>query len=215
MENEIPLSETYKNRAGDLVLVCENQEARDKLQNVVEHANQGITMNSPKAKQKPITIVGLPKAYRENEIVDLLLLQNDFMKNFANANKIEEHIKVHVVKPTRNNEEVHQVFASVSPILREGMLRYKNKVVIGLTSCKVYDRSQTRRCNNCQHYGHFAKDCPTPEEPVCGKCSGNHRTDECDCDVKKCINCIRKNNPDSNHTAFDHKCPTLMKHERN
>ena len=215
MENEIPLRETYKNRDGDLVLVCTNQEARDKLQNVVEEVNPGINMNTPKSKQKPITIVGLPKAYKEKEIVDLLLLQNDFIKTFAIANKIEDHVKVHVVKPLRNNQEVYQVFASVSPILRDGMERYKNKIVIGLSSCKVYDRSQTKRCNNCQHYGHFAKDCPTPDEPICGKCSGDHRTDGCNSHETKCINCVRKNCNDTNHAAYDHRCPTLKDYEKN
>ena len=214
MENEIQLSETYENNAGDLVLVCSNQESRDKLKNVVHEANQGITMNSPKAKLKPVTIVGLPKAYKEDEVVDMLLLQNDFIKNFANANKIEDHIKVHVVKPLRNNQNVHQIFASVSSTLREGMQNYRNKVVIGLSSCKIYDRSQTKRCNNCQHYGHFAKECPTPEEPVCGKCSGGHRTDGCDSYIKRCINCVRKNHNESNHEAFDHRCPTMKEHEK-
>ena len=116
VENEIQLSETYENKAGDLVLVCSNQESRDKLKTVVQEANNGITMNSPKAKLKPVTIVGLPKAYKENEVVDMLLLHNDFI-NFAIANKIENHIKVHVVKPLRNNQEVYQIIRLLVPLL--------------------------------------------------------------------------------------------------
>ena len=213
MDNGISLTETYENRSGNLVLVCESQEARDRLKNVVENGNQGIEMSSPKTKQKPITIVGLPKSYKEEEIVDLLL-KNDFISNFAVANKIEDHLKIHVVKPLRNNPKVFQVFASVSPILRDGINQFRDRVLVGISSCRVYDRSQTRRCNNCQHFGHFAKECPTADEPSCGKCSGDHRTDQCSSEEKKCINCVRKNVAESNHTAFDHKCPTLMKHEQ-
>ena len=106
------------------------------------------------------------------------------------------------------------MLASISPILRDGLEKYKNKIVIGLSSCKVYDRSQTKRCNNCQHYGHFAKECPTPEEPVCGKCGGNHRTDGCNSGESKCINCLRKNCNDANHAAYDHICPTLKAYEK-
>ena len=105
----------------------------------------------------------------------MLVLQNQFIKKFSAANKIEDHITIHVIKPLRNKPTVFQIFASVSPVLREGLRVFKNKVVVGLVSCKVYDRKQSRRCNNCQHFGHFAKDCPTPEETACGKCSGDHR----------------------------------------
>ena len=72
----------------------------------------------------------------------------------------------------------------------------------------------SRKTVACQHYGHFAKDCPTPDEPVCGRCSGNHRTDGCNSNEKKCINCVRKGHYESNHEAFDHKCPTFKKHEK-
>ena len=91
MDSAISLSESYENRSGDLVLVCESQDARDKLKVLVESNNQEIEMTTPKVKSKPITIVGLPKAYKENEVVDLLL-KNDFIKNFAVANKIEDHL---------------------------------------------------------------------------------------------------------------------------
>ena len=213
IDNEIALSKSYKNKTGDLVLVCESEEARDRLKNLVENNNGDIEMSTPKSRQKNITIVGLSKSYKENEVVELLL-KNDFIKNFALANKIDEHLKIRAVKPLRNKPEVFQAFASVSPTLREGIGKFKDRVLVGISSCRVYDRSQTKRCNNCQHFGHFAKNCPTPNEPSCGKCSGNHRSDACNSEQKKCINCIRKNVADSNHTAFDHKCPTMVKHEQ-
>ena len=213
MENEITLSESYENKSGDIVPVCESQDARDRLKNVVENANRGIAVSSPKTKQKPISVVGLPKQCEKDEIIDLLL-KNDFIKNFVAANKIEEHVKIQVVKPLRNKQDVFQVFALVSHILRDGIGKHKYRILIGINSCKVYDRSETRRCNNCQHYGHYAKDCPTPDEPSYGICSGNHRTDSCDSGEKRCINCVRKGDAATDHTAFDHKCPTMMKHEQ-
>ena len=143
----------------------------------------------------------------------MLVLQNQFIKKFSAVNKIEDHITIHVIKPLKNKPDVFQIFASVSPVLREGLRTYKNKVVIGLVSCKVYDRKQTKRCNNCQHFGHFAKECPTPDETNCGKCSGNHRTDSCVTDERKCINCVRNNLGELNHPAYFYKCPCLLKYE--
>ena len=212
MDNNIPLSDTYENKSGDLVIVCESEDARDKLKTAVESTHQHIGMSSPKPKKKPITIVGLPRNQEQKEVIDLITKQNEFIKNFATANKIEEHLVVHVVKPLRNKPEVYQVFASVSPILREGISKHNNKIIINLKSCKVYDRSLSRRCNNCQHFGHFAKDCPTPNEPYCGNCGGQHRLDSCQNKDEK--NCTRKNIPESNHSAFDHKCPSFLSNEQ-
>ena len=67
------------------------------------------------------------------------------------------------------------------------------------------------RCNNCQHFGHFAKECSTPEEPVCGKCSENHRTDSCAKYERKCINCIRNGDEELDHSVTYHGCPAVMK----
>ena len=215
MDNDIPLAETYENKSGDLVIVCESKDARDKLKAAVENKKQDIVMNSPKSRKKPITIVGLPKAVKEDEVVDLVLKQNEFIKNFATANKIEEHFVVKVVKPLRNKPDVHQVFALISPVLREGIKKHNDRITVNLRSCKVYDRSQTKRCNNCQHFGHYAKDCPTPEEPFCGNCGENHRSDQCqNKEAKKCVNCTRKNLTANDHSAFDHKCPSFLENKQ-
>ena len=109
-----------------------------------------------------------------------ILNQNEFVKKFATLNKIDDHMKVHVIKPLRNKPETFQIFASVSLVLREGLRHHKDRLVIGIVSCKIYERQvyekQFHRRNNCQHFRHFAKNCPTPDEPFCEKCSENHRT---------------------------------------
>ena len=98
-------------------------------------------MNAPKAKQASITLVGLTRAFDENELMNMLP-RNDFIKSFSNKNKLADHIKFHTIKPLRNNPSVFQAFASVSPILRDGIRGRKDKIIIGVTSCKVYDRKQ-------------------------------------------------------------------------
>ena len=212
VDNEISLAETHQNKDGDLVLTCESKAARDELKQLVQTANQEIVMSSPNTKQESIAIVGLPNEYTKEEVLKSIVTQNGFVKQFATLNKIDDHIKIHVIKPLRNKPETYQIFASVSPVLREGLRHNKDKLVIGIVSCKIYDRQHVQRCNNCQHFGHFAKGCPTPDEPFCGKCSGNHRTDGCTNDDRKCINCVRKNETDVNHSVFYHGCPTTVRH---
>ena len=53
MDNNIPLSDTYENKSGDLVIVCESEDARDKLKTAVKSTHQHIGMSSPKPKKKP------------------------------------------------------------------------------------------------------------------------------------------------------------------
>ena len=61
----------------------------------------------------------------------MLVLQNAFIKRFANSNDINEHIKIFAVRSLKNNPNCYQAFASVSTTLREGFNYFKNKVTIG------------------------------------------------------------------------------------
>ena len=132
------------------------------------------------------------------------------MKHFCTVNNINEHIEIHDIKPTRSKPSVYQVFASVSETLRKGLRNYNDKIVIGLTNCKIYDRFHVKRCNNCLGYGHYYKECPTPNAHCCAKCGLNHPTNSCEGTVKKCINCSKAGTADVNHTAYDPTLPYLI-----
>ena len=166
MNNNISVSRSYKNKTGDLVVVCESKDIRDELKTVIASMNQEIPMNSLAEKRPSITIVGLPKDYKKEEVIQMLVMQNGYIKKFASCNDIYDHFKIFSIRPLKNNPERYQIFASVSQLLREGFSKFHNKVTLGLNSCKVYDRYHVKRCNNCQHFGHFVKDCPTPDEQV-------------------------------------------------
>ena len=210
VENNISVSSSHKNKAGDLVMVCETKDKRDELKNLVSTTNEHIVMSTPAEKRPSITIVGLPKEYTKEEVIQMLVLQNGFIKKFASSNDINQHIEIFAIRPLKNNANCYQVFANVTTTLREGLQYYNNKVTLGLTTCKVYDRYHVKRCNNCQHFGHYMRDCPTPETHVCGRCSSGHCTKDCDSLVFKCINCVRNNNDDNNHQALNFKCPSLI-----
>ena len=143
--------------------------------------------------------------------MQMLPMQNDFIKKFTVSNKIEDHMIIYSIRPLKNNPSLFQVFASVSPVLRQGLAHYRNKLTLGLTSCKVYDRQNIKRCNNCQHFGHYAKDCPTPETPSCGACGDDHATINCDSFINKCINCTRSKLPSVDHAANSTQCPSFLK----
>ena len=141
-----------------------------------------------------------------------MVSQNQFIKSFSVANDIKKHIEIFDVRSTRANPSVFQAFAAVSHVLREGLRNYKDKVVIGLMNCKVYDRYHTKRCNNWQAYGHYYKDCPTPNTHCCAKCSLEHPTNSCDDTTRKCINFTKTGISEVDHAAYDHNCPSLLNH---
>ena len=210
IDNIIPVTKTFKNNSGDLVLVCENKDSRDKLKNIIASADENIKMKALSQKRPSITIVGLRECHKKEDIVKQLVSQNQFVKLFSMANNINEHIEIFDVKPTRSNQAVYQVFASVSDVLREGFKNYKDKVVIGLMSCKIYDRHYIKRCNNCQEYGHYYKECPTPNVHCCAKCSADHPTNTCpESSIRKCINCTKAGLLDNEHATYDHNCQSL------
>ena len=213
MSNSIAIVDSYKNTSGDLMVVCESDEGRDELSNIVKLSKAEIVLGTPKELKPGITIVGLPRDYTKEEIKNMLVMQNSFIKNFSMSNNIDEHISIHAVKPLKNNPSCFQVFANVSCILREGMRCYKDKVILGLTSCKIYDRYHIKRCNNCHKFGHYARDCPTIDTHICGKCSENHLTNDCQSYARKCINCVRNNIDEVEHATNSYQCPCYMKQQ--
>ena len=62
-------------------------------------------MNTPTEMRPSITIVGLPKEYTRDQVMQMLVLQNGFIKGFANSNDITKHIKIFVVQPLKNNSD--------------------------------------------------------------------------------------------------------------
>jgi len=209
MENNIGLQKSYKNKSGELVIVCDSKESRDNLSTIVDSIDKKIPTKSPNGKRPTIAIVGLYKEYTKDEISAMFVKQNDFIKKFATTNNIADHCKVLVVRPTKRNPNIFQAFLSVSAVLRDGIKQHNDKITIGLTSCKVYDQYHVKRCNKCQFFGHYAKDCQSTEAH-CAKCGDMHETENCTSKTKKCVNCVRSDEEKNDHYAFDMDCPSIL-----
>ena len=213
MDNNIPVVETFENKQGDLMVVCEDEDTRDQLKEMVSMTNEEIEVTALRGIRHSVTLVGLHKEYTKEEVVDMLIKQNGSIRKFSIANKIDDHINVHVVKPLKNKATRYQVFCDVSSVLRDGFLENNDRITLGLRPCKVYDRYNIKRCYKCQKFGHYAKEC-SEERPVCGKCAGDHNTTECQSEQLKCINCVRNVVTDCHHAVSDAGCPSIV-NERN
>lgn len=94
------------------------------------------------------------------------------------------------------------------------LLLGKGKVNIGWKRCPVFNHISVKRCFKCWGYHHMAKNCM--RNITCYKCAGNHKSNECTSDKKKCVNCMHKIQAYNlkirdNHDALNLECPTLKR----
>ena len=105
MSNSNAIVDSYKNIFGDRMVVCESDEGRDELSNIVKLSKAEIALGTPKELKPGITIVALPKKYpkeyTKEEIKNMLVMQNSFIKHFSMSNNIDEHISIRAVKPLK------------------------------------------------------------------------------------------------------------------
>ena len=215
IESRIPVTKSFKDKSGNLVVVCESKESRDALKNQVSESNNTIEMKTPTENRSVVSIVGFSRNYEKEEVVDLLQKQNYFLGQFSESNNIKDHINIFAVKPLRDKPDVYQAFARISKLVRQGFKTFNDKVTLGLSSCKIYDQYHVKRCNNCQGFGHFYKDCTSPDTHICAKCGENHSTKDCTSSTVQCTNCVKAEVPlaECNHRCDDSGCPTLRKQQ--
>ena len=108
----------------------------------------------------------------------------------------------------------YQAVVKVTDSVRELIRKGGDKLLIGLYSCRIYDQVSPKRCNKCQHFGHWVKECK--ENPACAICgSSGHETDNCSHKDETsfsvtCVNCTRSNKPGNGHRADSSYCPCFI-----
>ena len=112
--------------------------SRNKLEKLSSESN--LELKPVIGRKINISIVGLHQNYPKDGIIDQLTTQNEFLSQFSKANDINEHLSIHAVKSTKANDKVFQIFASVSSALRKGFQKHMDKITVGLSICKIYDR---------------------------------------------------------------------------
>ncbi|KAL5263643.1 hypothetical protein ACHWQZ_G000246 [Mnemiopsis leidyi] len=213
----IQVQKRYVDKKGDTVLVLPSKQARDKLK--CELQSSGVSndqLREPKQRYPTISMVGLPKTADINDkksIQNTLLSQNPTLARCLNASS-SALFDIISVKPLRMNENVKQAIIRVSDDVRYAISQSQNRLYYGMDSCRVYDQLYIKRCNRCQGFGHYARDCS--KEVCCGICGiTGHETHHCphanskDISTKyHCANCYKAGDLDCNHPAYSSACPS-------
>ncbi|KAJ8979707.1 hypothetical protein NQ317_000992 [Molorchus minor] len=95
--------------------------------------------------------------------------------------------------------------------LTYNQINKKEALYIGWRTCRYVDHINVIQCYKCWKFGHMVKDCKR-EKDICPKCTGEHKSNECQSNEIICINCkhaseiLKVPNIEYNHTAFNRNC---------
>ena len=187
-------------------------EARDKLQPLISADFKDKDVLPIKDKSPHITIVDITKTGAEDLTKENIFLQI-CSQNPQIADLIDHGNEFNIlfIKSDSKSNKCTAV-VRVSCCIRDFIKANRNRIYIGINSCRVFDRFYVKRCNKCQKFGHFKDSCPN--QATCGFCSQNHEShtcclkDESDFTKLRCINCKRDNFTDVGHSTFWTKCPS-------
>jgi hypothetical protein len=222
-DNTIPLDESFPCKNGGMAYVCPTEEDRKTLSEKLTALPTSVKTSVPPDRLPTIGIANIDKEYSVTELRDKMLFSQSSIK--ACVDKGDE-FKILNVKPHRYNNDKYQATIRVSSNIRKIIELQGDKLYIndpnGNFSCSVFDRFHVKRCNKCQHFGHYEtnnkgiKVC-TETQYTCGYCSGPHESQQCPLDPHNytpcCTNCKNHNKFDSekhSHTAFDRACPAYI-----
>jgi len=198
---------------GNTVVVCESPESRDALkQHLITAGVTADKITEPKPRYPTISIVGFSSEMDEADFRDKIMFKNPKLAHVcANNNAVFDIVSI---KSVKSNSSVFQAFVRVSDDIRSIIKCYGDKLFLGWDRLSVYDHHYIRRCNKCQGYGHYARQCKNMQ--CCGLCaSADHQYLECEhkdkADSDKtafyaCINCKTAGKPNYFHPAYSTEC---------
>ena len=215
VKNHIQVSNFGKSKTGNTFIHCSSAADRDKLRPLLAESYSDREIVPLKEKLPHVTIVDILKTDNEEVTTDTILSQirsqNPSITQLIDAG---EDFKVMFIKSNTSSSDKCSAVVKLSCKIREAIRSNRNRIFIGITSCRVYDRFFVKRCNKCQEFGHYKENCTKAD--VCGYCSGDHPSEECrhkdstDLTVLKCANCKANNMECSGHSAFWSKCPSYI-----
>ena len=210
--NNLQVLKTKVTSTGDTVVQFPNDNIANEFKQQLRLSTPSAETVDLKKKKVSISVVGVPGMSTEAVKADILT-KNPQINNMIRLHGDDHQITVNYVKPTRNKPEINQANLTVSNTVRDIIAKNNDRLLIGDVCCRVYSVTvHVRRCVKCQEFGHWHRVCPA-QSASCAICSESHETRDCPNTEKpgknqKCINCIRKGAPVTNHHGHRASSPT-------
>ena len=202
---------TYKNGVQNTVLVCRNESSKEKLLPHVATIFPQHKVSTPPSRLPTVTIRDIESEISKIQLLEVIQKQN---RDNGLTEVTEDNFNILFIKKVKafnHNPETYQAVVRVSDQIRDTLKIAGDRVCINLQSCKVVDRLFVRRCNKCQEFKHFHRECKS-EVSICGKCGEQHDTRQCASDITKCINCATNGHNHDHETSW-FKCPSYLKEQ--
>lgn len=208
IQSKASVKKSFSTKSGKTVLVLSNEKSKEAMLPHVNKLFATSKINTPVPKLPTISIPFIEGNFEKGELIEALNNQNEDNGLFFDA----DNAQVIFISPMKDqgNDGLHQAVIRVSEELRERIKANGNRIFLGSSSCPVYDRFFVKRCNSCQGFHHFHRDCK--KNQICGKCAGKHDTRQCEADSTsyKCINCAIGGFANTNHMASSYNCPAYI-----
>jgi hypothetical protein len=202
----------YPDKTGNIVIECNSQKTRDELKRkLIETGVAEDKLTEPKPRYPTISIVGIDSEMDKTILKDKIMDQNTRVASLCSD--IESVFDITAVKPLKNNPGVYQAFVRVSDSVRNAIKSQGDRLYFGWGTVRVYDQLYVRRCNRCQGYGHYMKECKNTL--ACGLCAKNHESVNCPHKLKtktdlavflSCVNCKAVGTHSYDHAANSSIC---------
>lgn len=191
-------------RNGAVVIQSETIEEREKIKTAMQsEISENYEIKVPQAIEMQIVITDMNFKLTEEELLERIKKQNDFMKDS----------ELEIIKIYETNKYNKITFNARLKIDRESYKKVlaNQRINIGWDRCRVFDGIEVTQCFKCRGFNHKAEGCRNEE--ICYKCHGKHNSTTCQEEiVEKCINCIKAKTilniqVDENHKTNDRQCP--------
>ena len=198
---DIEIMNTKSTTKGNIVINFANEAQRDEAEKRIKDKVPNANTKKLGKLMPKIMICNVGTLENDSEVINTLIRANPCLESTPN---IENKIKFLFKKPAAGNTS--HFILKCDPDVRRTVHENHDKLKLEWGWYDVRDRYHVLTCSHCQGYGHMEKQCKKSEAAICGKCAGNHNTKNCNSEVEKCINCVRREGFDTRHRVNSRMC---------
>ena len=215
---KIRINDIAPTKTGGILISCPSKADLEKTKAILEQnkTNLKLTPKYPTKKLPKISITNIDSAIPDNQIKNIILEQNDFIREkLENADE-----SFNLVFAKNDRDFTKKAIFVCSPTIRSLIMK-QGCLYIDCAKCICTDNLFIHQCLHCTGFGHTEKFCHRKSscKVTCTYCSYNHRVTECphknNVNRQCCANCQNSSNLDVRNNARSHSstsrdCPVFI-----